>query len=459
VGYLTQNVSYGVNNGPDVEQGFNATLTNLLIEAKYKFSDRTSLFVSGMGTVDWIYDLKHNDSSWKDKRFADSRRNLYIDDKDWQLLKEAYVTWTPENSFIRAGKQIVIWGEMDGFRIMDQINPLDQRRGMADVEFETTRIPIWLLRLGYDQGNLQSSWLQELGYEFVFNPNVQFIRNQPILPGNNEGGIWAPNIETGPNMRLGSAIRNIEKVRAFTSEGFEYAGKIRGVLWDSIISLNGYYGLDKDPVTRTDTSVRPTMSVASDGARLLHIGQEGYFPRFKFLGTTFTRDITPLKASFLGGVSPILRLEGLYAFDTTLVTKLNTFEKFDEYRWGAGVDWKVKIPFLNPNTYFVISPQFYHRKILGYPSYELNNLYKDTYQYTLMVSTSYYHNKIAPSFFWQRDMRTNSDLFRFQLVYEHNVNWRFTAGTIIINGSDKGAGLDPLENKDYIFLKASYKFN
>jgi hypothetical protein len=92
---------------------------------------------------------------------------------------------------VRAGKQIVVWGETDGFRLMDQINPLDQRRGFADVEFESTIIPIWLMRLNYSP-KLNSDWLLDLGFEFTFNPNAEFIPNQDILPGNDMEGSGRP---------------------------------------------------------------------------------------------------------------------------------------------------------------------------------------------------------------------------------------------------------------------------
>jgi hypothetical protein len=45
-----------------------------------------------MLTVDWIYQLKHSDSSWNDKLFDHSKKDLNIDDKYWQLLKEARLT-------------------------------------------------------------------------------------------------------------------------------------------------------------------------------------------------------------------------------------------------------------------------------------------------------------------------------------------------------------------------------
>lgn len=463
LGYITQNASFAANSKsyPDFERDLNGALTNVLLETAYAPTENTKLFVSGMFSMDWAYDIKSHSNSWRDKGFADSRRYLYMDNKDWQLLKEAHLTWTPDNWFIRAGKQVVIWGEMDGFRIMDQINPLDSRRGFADVEFETSRIPIWLIRAGYNQEN-RPEWLQELGYEFVFNPNVEFIRNQGINPGNDVGGIWAPYMVAGANTRLGSWNRDIEPVRSFSSEGFEYAAKIRAVVWDSILTLNWYYGLDKDPVTRTAPGV--TITKADDGANLVHSNYTGKYPLFRFIGGTFSKDINPLKAGFLGGVSPVLRLEALYAFDSTFTNSLNQYEKHDEIRWGAGVDWKIKIPVLNPRAYFSISPQFYHRKILDYPRYAgsadgLRGVYKDNYQYTLLVSTSYYHNKIAPSFFWQHDDSNMSDLLRFQVVYEQSSDWRFTAGAIKVDGSRNGAGLEPFQHKDYVYFKVSRKFN
>ncbi len=36
---------------------------------------------------------------------------------------------TNNQFYFRVGKQIVQWGETDGFLLMNQINPIDQRRG------------------------------------------------------------------------------------------------------------------------------------------------------------------------------------------------------------------------------------------------------------------------------------------------------------------------------------------
>ena len=151
------------------------------------------------------------------------------------------------------GKQILSWGEMDGFRIMDQINPLDGRRGMADVEFENTLIPIWLVKSEwYPKTNI--SFLQDLALEFTWNPNVTFIGDQNVLFGNDDGGIWNPFVRfpdptaPGGEVIFGSAIYNPNKPANWSSNGYEYAFRAKGVVNDFIVTLNYFYGLDNSPV-------------------------------------------------------------------------------------------------------------------------------------------------------------------------------------------------------------------
>ncbi|MHB8766029.1 MAG: hypothetical protein ACYDA8_17065, partial [Deferrisomatales bacterium] len=80
------------------------------------------------------------------------------------------------------------------------------------------------------------------------------------------------------------------------------------------------------------------------------------------------------------------------------------------------------------------------------------------YQTSLFIGTSYFHNKINPSFFWLRDYTRNSNFFRYQIVYERTDNWSYTLGALFLEGSDKGNGFEPLKNKDQIYATVSYKF-
>ena len=148
LGYATQGagVSLMTKDYYDTERGLQTALMNLFMEADYKAFDTLKFYTSAKLTTDWTYQIKANDASWHDKEFNKSKNHLNVDSNYWQILNEAHMTLSPGNFLFRLGKQIVSWGEMDGFRVMDQINPLDSRRGFGDVEFENTIIPIWLLR-------------------------------------------------------------------------------------------------------------------------------------------------------------------------------------------------------------------------------------------------------------------------------------------------------------------------
>ena len=466
-GYLTQGAALGLHNSYDTEAGLQAALMNLLVEGDYMITPELKFTASGRLTVDWAYQLNAGRDSWEDKLFNKSKGRLNVDDNDWQLLNEAHVTWTPGDFYFRVGKQIVVWGETDGFRLMDQINPQDARRGFMDVEFENTIIPIWLARAEY-RPPIKSSWLQDFSLQFIFNPNAEFIRNQGIQPGNDVGGVWAPNVLIpGPFPRgeahLGSTFNDITKPKAFNSDGYEYGVRVKGVISDAIITLSYYYGLDKDPVTQS-APLPPKIEMASDGRLIIHPLQEGKYPLFRFVGVTVSKEITPLKASFLGDVAPVVYVEALYAYKSTFtftnpITGMSTFDKSDEFRGGINVGWKVKIPFLNARTYFSIMPEFFYRRIINYPSFEeISGLKQDSYQTFLTVSTSYFHGKLNPSVTWIHDINSKSDYNILKLVYDHDYHWHFTLGAQLFHGNKANQGMELFDNKDQIFFKISYKW-
>jgi hypothetical protein len=465
-GYVTQSLGYSLRGEHfDTEKDVQSAYWTLLFEGDYQPADTLKFYGQFIMAGDWIYDLKHDDRTWNNREFPGSRDRLSIDDQYWQIVKEVHATWTPPNFLFRVGKQIVAWGEMDGFRIMDQINPLDQRRGFADVEFETTIIPIWLVRADYYLP-ITSEAIQDMGFEFVFNPNASWIPNQDlaILTGNDVSGIWAVNFEfpAGPGSiaHLGSLRANIDHPDSFNSDGFEYAVRMKGVFWDNIITLNYFYGLDNSPVLVNVGP--PDITVTPGGDLVMHPHMAGYFPRFRFAGATFSRDLSSLRADFLGGISPVVRLEGFYGFDNTFATNLDRFVQSDEIRWGIGVDWKVRIPLINPTQGISIMPQFYHRHLTGVPAEGLSKWESDTYEWTLMLKTSYMNAKLTPSFFILRDVRSRSHFIKMQLEYNQTNNWHYAVGVLLVEGSEPtrlmNDNLTGFENKDYMYFKVSYRW-
>ena len=471
LGFATQEAALGMHNAYDTEAGLQSALMNLFVEAEYKVFPQFKFYTSEKLSVDWAYQLNANRDSWEDKGFDKSRHRFNVDDRYWQILNEAHVTWTPGNFFFRLGKQIVSWGEVTAFRVMDQINPVDYRRGFADVEFENTLIPIWLLRSEY-YPRISTNWLQDLAFEFVFNPNVTWIPNQDILLGNDDGGIWAPNIRfyapgtPGNMIRIGSANYDVHKPNKWSEEGFGYAFRTKGVVKDFIVSLNYYYGLDHSPVLKSKNQQPIPPSVAEDGRLIIHPALFGRYPLVRYVGLTATRDIPFLKYTPIGGIAPVFRFETFYEFNETFVSPRNTFEKSDELRIGLGIDWKIKIPLLNPKAFFAISPEIIYRRLINLPGggaqftdTGTNLVKRNNYQGTLALSTTYFNAKLAPSIYYWRDFTQKADFMRLQATYYWSSHWLATVGLVLLSGARPNVGFEPFDQKDYIDFKITYKWS
>jgi hypothetical protein len=85
-------------------------------------------------------------------------------------LREAYVDLTLADvplSF-RFGRQQVVWGESDQFRLMDIINPLDITWHLQQEDWDKIRIPLWMIKGIWDLGDIGP--VTNAFAEVVWNP-------------------------------------------------------------------------------------------------------------------------------------------------------------------------------------------------------------------------------------------------------------------------------------------------
>jgi hypothetical protein len=111
-----------------------------------------------------------SDSDRSADKFNDQLREGYVDFK----LKDAPLSF-------RIGRQQVIWGESDQFRVMDIINPLDLTWHAEMESWDDIRIPLWL-----GKGLWNIGWLGPLSntyLEVVYNPfDFQVSNTVDFLP-------------------------------------------------------------------------------------------------------------------------------------------------------------------------------------------------------------------------------------------------------------------------------------
>lgn len=466
-GQVSQSFAFGWHDDFDTETDINAAIWTGLVEGAYYPWEDFKLFGQFILTGDLIYGLKACDDLWRQKQFDQSWRELALDDSYWQILKEFHATWTPGYFLFRIGKQIISWGQTDGIRLMDQINPLDLRRGFADVEFETTIIPIWMLRADYFPP-IETSWLQDLSAQFWLNPNAGFIPTQNVAAGNNVGGIWAPYVDIplpfpGKTL-LGSADQQIDEPDEW-SDGQEFGIRIQGVLDDTLISLNGFYGRENEPILLSAGSPSLEFDVVS-GINLLHPKEKGFYPDLRFVGATLSRDLT-FRRKPLFGISPVVRMEAFYAFGSTFVssdsaTGIETLEEHDELRWAIGLDWKIRLPMLSPSG-IIIQPQFFQRHIFSLPSKETlistaGRVEQDNYAVTLFLQTAYLNERLPVSFFWLTDIKNSAGFFKPTIGYLWDKNWTIETGAMFLYGDKESESYQVFDHKDYIYMTLTYKW-
>ncbi len=495
-GYVNQSVQFGVAGDHfDTMAGFQQAIMQGLLEFDYYATNDLKFFVSGQLTKDWAYDIYENDDDWEFRRFDQSRDEMSFRDDYEDILSECHVTWTPGDFNFRVGKQIVTWGRMDGFRIMDQINPVDGRLGFSDVEFETNITPIWMAKAEYFPSYVPP-FLYMLGFEVIFNPNVDFIPSKKPATGNELHGIWsASNVTSG--LRMIGIDENLDEPDRW-NDGHEIGVRIKGTFPDSTyFTLNFWDGVNNDAVKRSrfgegfmgaGINVDFT-SVDDDGNFITTPLMEGFYADQTFVGLTFAREFTEIYARCLGGVSPLLRGEFTYEFDATFGQKntvipggapgtpRDAFVEHDMIYWGLGVEWKVKIPWLNRRKNIGIMPQFGMKHIKDYPDSRgplgsrvvlTEGLSKvvaeNNYNMFVNVNTMYMNDKLSPSITYMRDIRSDvegvtkgsikSDAWIFNLKYSPDYKWTYKIRCTLV-GND---GYDAVDHYDNISFTVQYQF-
>jgi Protein of unknown function (DUF1302) len=188
------------------------------------FIERSKLFLLYRGVYDGFYDIvpsdnqvgqtryddliggsigKLSDSFLTQTKFEDRIREAYIDLK----LKDAPVSF-------RLGRQQVIWGESDQFRLMDIWNPLDITWHFQQESWDNIRVPLWLGKALWDIGDvgpLSNTFLEVVYNPFDFQPGIKsaFLPQPWGLPFPNplrSGQISNATELGGPNPPVGGTL-------------------------------------------------------------------------------------------------------------------------------------------------------------------------------------------------------------------------------------------------------------
>jgi len=169
---------------------------------------------------------------------------------DWCWLREAYFDIKFGDTQLRAGRQQIVWGKTDAFRLQDLVNPLDLGSHNVFTSLEDRRIPVLALDLVHSFGKVGP--LEDFSFEAVWVVD----KFKPVQVGQC-GDFWAftaaceVRIDAGSHSLLNEALAKVDErpwTLANTEPGFRFEFRIPE---PSIsFSLSGFWGFQDLPVAR-----------------------------------------------------------------------------------------------------------------------------------------------------------------------------------------------------------------
>jgi len=125
----------------------------------------------------------HLNSTHKPSTYANGRSLRHDTAHASAELSELY--WEAESgaTYWRIGKQQVVWGEADGLKLLDVVNPQNYREFILD-DFDDSRIPVWMLnaeRLLPDDSIVQILWIPDSTSHDLAPAHSPFHFTSPLL--------------------------------------------------------------------------------------------------------------------------------------------------------------------------------------------------------------------------------------------------------------------------------------
>ena len=168
----------------------------------------------------------------------------------WCWAREAYFEAKMGDTQLRVGKQQVVWGKTDAFRLQDLVNPIDFGQHNVYPSLEDRRIPTLSADLVHSFGNVGP--LEDVSLELVW----VFDKFTPVQVGQC-GDFWAftaaceGRVDASSHGLLNLSLAGVEERKwtfRNTEPGFRF--EFRTPEPSIAFSLSGFWGIQDAPVAR-----------------------------------------------------------------------------------------------------------------------------------------------------------------------------------------------------------------
>lgn len=368
-------------------------------ELEAQISDRWKLTTIGRIRIDAMDELEPGSPSRAE--VSNLSRRALVGDRVDVALREFYLEARLGRASLAIGKQQIVWGQADGLKVMDVVNPQDFRQFILE-PFSDSRIPLWSVNLEVPVGEMALAlvWVPDQTYHELPEPDGLFAFTSPVLITSPPPGVPA----------ITRSVDRPNRVLIDSDAGLQLSGFWRG--WD--LTLNYFYHYDDTPVF-----VRATTS--GGGGPVVVVTPE--YRRTHLVGTTFSNAFGDLTvrgelAVFLGR-----------SFSVGNPADLDGVARSDEVAYVLGLDWTGLAETL-------VSFQLFESRVtdnergLGRDQTETN--------LTVLVRHEMLNDTLVLETLWLHSVNRGDGLVRPKVTYHLDDHTTIWFGTDLFYGGDGG---------------------
>lgn len=317
---------------------------------------------------------------------------------------------TPEWT-LKLGRQQVIWGKADGIRLLDVVNPLDQREFLLE-EFTDSRIPLWMVNAELFHGDqaFQLLVIPELAFDRLPAPGAEFF---PF-----------PGLAASPRPLV---VRDLEEP-ASEPGSWEYGLRWSRLLGRLDLTVNALYGWANAPA--------PSRRLTAAGLELTPRAR-----RSRLLGASGDLPVGP----------GVLRFEATYTPDDRreIATPdgLGRSVRQDVWRHVVGFDW------LRRN--WLVSPQWFEERVIA-PDPRLAGDSHRTFV-SLLLRRAFRQDRLTLQTFYAYGLGHDDEWFSLKLGHRFLGRLELTLGVDVLDGAPRGV-FGRFDPRDRMTLETTVRF-
>jgi hypothetical protein len=403
-------------------------------------------------------------------------RRDYAQDWSWRNyyneadLREFYVDLNvTEWLSLRLGKQQVVWGDINSYRLLDVVNPQNTAWHFGPLEsFEDTRVPMWMVKAMFEMSAINHS------LELLWVPMIGDTRDTVDVPLTLVGAWGLPYTNT-PSPYI---IRE----KHFLYPGNNFEDMRAGLRWRGAITPQSSYSLVyfythsfSPPIPRTGE-----FDINEDGYINNAVMDRLYldFPRMHIAGFgvdySFDAPIS-LVAKLEASVEPNRPFPQVSGFVNTTNEFDNGVKRvlFPDHRRLA-VNYAVQlfrptmVRWLNPTSNIIFLAQWSHtilptlsaedkELLVWVPGYNDYKLTTNSYTGIFAMATSYLHGAIQPKVVFAY-IHPLSGFISTEVNFALGRSWRFRVQLTDFFGDDPYKAIGFFRDRDELNLAIRYQF-